>query len=229
MKISDHNLDTLIRAASDELLEDDVNYAKSLDTSTTQISDKAIRRIRRNIRNYDKETWWSNIPIACRRVVAALLVLCTISFGLCMSVTAIRAEIVSTLIKYYDKFIAVFYVYEETPPNLIEDFREPALQLNGTEKQTIVQADTLHMIHYYGENGLEIEYQQLLLTDSSSDVDNKDCSIKEVQINGHIAQLFSYNDERQTITWHDNEYAYILFSYYGISPDLIISIAESVK
>ena len=32
MKISDHKLDALIRAASDELLEEDVNYAKSLDT-----------------------------------------------------------------------------------------------------------------------------------------------------------------------------------------------------
>ena len=69
MKISDHNLDALIRAASDELLEDDVNYAKSLDTSTTQISDKAIRRIRRNIRNYDKETWWNAIPFSCRKMM----------------------------------------------------------------------------------------------------------------------------------------------------------------
>lgn len=229
MKISDHKLDVLIRAASDELIEEDVNYAKSLDTSTTQISDKAIRRIRRNIKNYDKEPWWNSIPISCRKIVAAMLVLCTISFGLCLSVTAVRAEIMHTLIKYYDKFVAVFYISEETPPCIIEEFREPALQLNGKEKQTIVQADILHMIHYYGENGLEMEYQQLLLTDSSSDVDNKDCTIKEVQINGHIAQLFSYFDGRHTITWHDNDYAYIIFSYCDISSDLIIFLAESVE
>lgn len=38
MNISVLNLDALIRAASDDLLEDDVNYAKSLDTSNAHLS-----------------------------------------------------------------------------------------------------------------------------------------------------------------------------------------------
>lgn len=223
------NMDALLKASANSLLDEDIELFDSIDTSNTKISDKAIRRIRRKIKNYGKKTLWESIPVGYRRVVAAILICCTVSFGLCMSISAIREEVVSTFLEWYDKFVSVFYVTEETPPSAIEEYREPRLQLNGTEKQTIARADTLHMIHYYGENGLEMGYQQLLITDSSSDIDNKNCSVKEVQVNKNEAQLFSYEDGSRTIVWHDNEYAYSIISYTSISSDLIIAIAESVK
>ena len=229
MNASDQTLETVLRNSAEALIDEDIDLIHSIDISKTEVSPTAIRRIRRNIKNYEKEPWWNHVPLGLIRVVAAMLVLCTISFGLCMSVAAIRTEFVQTIMLWYDKFTAVFYVTDETPPSFIEEFKEPRLQLNGTEKQTIVQVDTFHMIQYYGVNGLEIEYQQFLLTDSPSDIDNKNCTVKEVQINEYKAQLFSYADGTQTITWHDNEYAYVLFSYINISPDLMIAMAKSVK
>ena len=223
------NMDALMKASANTLLVEDIELFDSIDTSNTRISDKAIRRIRRKIKNYGKKTLRESIPVGCRRIVAAILIFCTVSFGLCMSIRAIREEILSTFMEWNDKFVSVFYITEETPPSVIEEFKEPKLQLNGTEKQMIIQADTLHMIHYYGKNGLEMTYQQLLLTDSSSDIDNTNCSVQEVQVNKYKAQLFSYEDGSNTITWHDNEYFYVLCSYGVVPSDLIIAIAESVK
>ncbi len=229
MNVSDFSLDLLIRASAHSLLAEDIELFDSIDTTNTRLSGKTIRRINKKIKKHEKKSWWEAVPVACRRAVAAVLVACSVSFGLCMGVSAIRGEFVGAVLEWYDKFVSVFYVTEETPPSAIEEYREPRLQLNGTEKQTIARADTLHMIHYYGENGLEMGYQQLLITDSSSDIDNKNCSVKEVQVNKNEAQLFSYEDGSRTIVWHDNEYAYSIISYTSISSDLIIAIAESVK
>lgn len=229
MKISDHKLDTLIRAASDELLEEDVNYAKSLDTSTTQISDKAIRRIRRNIRNYDKEPWWNSIPFSCRKIVAAMLVLCTISFGMCLSVTAVRAEIAHTILEWYDKFVSVFYVTDETPPSTIEDYKEPLLMLAGTEKLVIEQNPANHSILYLSNGIPIISYQQMII-DSMVKLDSENCAISNIDINGFDAQLFEYDDGSIATTWNDGQYAYnIVLNNSELGSDLLISIAESVK
>lgn len=229
MKISDHKLDTLIRAASDELLEEDVNYAKSLDTSTTQISDKAIRRIRRNIKNYDKEPWWNSIPFSCRKIVAAMLVLCTISFGMCLSVTAVRAEIAHTILEWYDKFVSVFYVTDETPPSTIEDYKEPLLMLAGTEKQVIEQNLANYFIIYCSDELPCLTYQQMII-DSMVKLDNEKCTVSEITINGFDAQLFDYDDGSLVVTWSDGQYAYIIsMDLSDIESDLLISIAESVN
>ena len=229
MKISDHKLDALIRAASDELLEDDVNYAKSLDTSTTQISDKTIRRIRRNIKNYDKEPWWNSIPFSCRKIVAAMLVLCTISFGMCLSVTAVRAEIAHTILEWYDKFVSVFYVTDETPPSTIEDYKEPLLMLAGTEKQVIEQNLANYFIIYCSDELPCLTYQQMII-DSMVKLDNEKCTVSEITINGFDAQLFDYDDGSLVVTWSDGQYAYIIsIDLSDIESDLLISIAESVN
>lgn len=229
MKISDHKLDTLIRVASDELLEDDVNYAKSLDTSTTQISDKAIRRIRRNIRNYDKEPWWNSIPFSCRKIVAAMLVLCTISFGMCLSVTAVRAEIAHTILEWYDKFVSVFYVTDETPPSTIEDYKEPLLLLAGTEKQVIEQSSTNYFVFYFADGLPGMTYQQKIINGMAK-LDNEKCTVSDITINGFDAQLFDYDDDTLAVTWSDGQYAYIIsMDPSDIESDLLISIAESVN
>ncbi len=230
MNASDPNLDALIKAAARDLLDEDLELFHSIDTSKTKMSDKAIKRIRKKIRNYDRESWWSSVPLACRRAVAAVLVLCSISFGFCMSVTAVRAEIVNTVMKWYDKFVAVFYVTEQTPPSVIEEYREPMLQLVGTERQVFQQGVSDYIVLYLFDDGQFMLYQQMTITDNSTDIDNENCIIADIKVGEHDAKLFEYETGMRKITWHDDEYAYIIsLDPYDIETDVMISIAESIK
>ena len=80
MNVSDSNFDALIKVASDDLLNEDIELANSIDVTKTVVSKKAKCRIYRTMKNYDKESLWSSIPFTCRRIIAAVLVACTISF-----------------------------------------------------------------------------------------------------------------------------------------------------
>lgn len=230
MNASDPNLDELLKASAKDLIEEDLELLHSIDTSNTDISPKVIQRVRRTIKNYDKVSWWESVPVACRRVVAAVMVVCTLSFGLCMSVQAVRAEIVSTIMEWYDKFVAVFYVAEETPPSTIEEYREPMLQLTGTEKQIIQQGPIDFVIVYFQKDYPVGMYQQMIITDNGANLDNENCTVSNISVNNYDAQLFIYDDGSKTITWHDNEYAYVIVTEsIDVATDVLISIAESVK
>ena len=230
MNASDPNLDALIKAAARDLLDEDLELFHSIDTSKTKMSERAIKRIRRKIRNYDRESWWSSVPLACRRAVAAVLVICSISFGFCMSVTAVRAEIVNTVMKWYDEFVAVFFVTEKTPPSVIEEYREPMLQLAGTERQVFDQNDTNYIVLYFIDDNRFMWYQQKIITHNSVDMDSEDCTVTDIKIGVYDAQLFEYETGMRKITWHDNEYAYIIsLDPCDFTTDALISVAESIK
>ena len=87
MNASKSNIDVLIKASARGLLTEDLELFHSIDTSKTRMSEKAMRRIRKKIRNYDKEPWWSGLPLVCLRAVVAVLVICGISFYLCIIIS----------------------------------------------------------------------------------------------------------------------------------------------
>jgi hypothetical protein len=230
MNASDPNLDALIKAAARDLLDEDLELFHSIDTSKTIMSDKAVKKIRKKIRNYDRESWWSSVPLACRRAVAAVLIICSMSFVFSMSVTAVRAEIVNTVMMWYDKFVSVFYVTDKTPPSTIEMYREPSLQLADTEKQVIQQSLTDYIVFYFMDGKPVMMYQQMIIGENTVKLDSENCVVTEIKIKDNYAQLFDYDDGSKAITWHDYQYAYIIKAEpYDYKIDLLISIAESIE
>lgn len=223
--------DMLLKVCARELLEEDLAIARTTDIADISVSPKALRRIRRSIQNYEKESRWDSVPVLWRRIVAAILLVCTASFGMCISVEAVRAEIVHTVMKWYDTFVSVFYVSETTPPSVIEEYREPTLQLAGTEKQVVLKSENGYCIFYMIDNEMVISYQQLVLSSESSDFNIENgCVPRTVEVNGYDATIFEYNNGCKNLTWHDNEYSYVIESYCTeIDSDMLIMIAESVK
>lgn len=223
------NMDALIMSAAHVLIEDTADYMRSIDTSDTVISKKLDKRIYKRIRQNSRENHWNRVPVTFKKIVAAVMVFCTISFALCMSVEAVRENVWNTILEWYDKFVAVFYVTEETPPSVIEEYREPELQLAGTERQLIEQTDVINQIFYLENEDVAMIYQQSVIGDESADIDSEQCSLREVDISNVKAQLFIYNDDSKTITWHDSQYMYVIYTYTEISDELLIKIAESVR
>ena len=225
------NMDALITSAAHVLIDDAAEYMRSIDTSNTVISKSLDRRVHRSIRKYSKKNWWSSVPVACKKVVAAIMIFCTISFAMSMSVEAVRDEVWNTILEWYDKFVAVFYVTDETPPSAIEEYREPTLQLAGTERQVIIQTESLNQIHYLLDQNLVMIYHQFVITDQSQKLDDEDgCFHETVRIGENEGNLLSYDDGRKTLTWHDNKYTYVIYLYQeNIDHDMLLSIAESIR
>ena len=230
MSVSDSNFDELIKASAKDLIDEDIELLHSIDTSNTEISSKVIRRIHRSIWNYDKEAWWINVPMVCRRVVAAVMFVCTLSFGWTLSVTPVRAAIVNTFIEWYENYVSVFFVPEQTPPNVIEEYREPILQLSGSEKVVVVQDEMLYQILYMNDSEICLAYQQMLMTKEFLDIDRENCKITDVDINSYKGHMFIYDDGTCNIAWSDKEYSYILTLFTAsVDQKTIIDMAESVK
>lgn len=224
------NLDALIVSAAHVLVDDAAEYMRSIDTSETVISKSLDKRIYRKIRKHNRESWWNSIPVTCKKVAAAIMIFCTISFAMSMSVEAVREEVWNTILEWHDKFVAVFYVTDETPPTVIEEYREPTLQLAGAEKLEAVKNDMDYLLIYIINDRKAMTYQQMLMTDHSSDIDSESCEVINMSICGYNAKLFTYSDGMRTLTWHDNEYAYIITIYsIEIGVDELLDIAESIK
>ena len=174
---------------------------------------------------------WNELPIVLRRAVAGILIVCTISFVMCLSVEAIRNEIVNTIVEWYDKFVSVLYTAEKTPPTEIEVYKEPTLQLADTDKNIIMKDSQFYAIVYTREGNPIFQYQQNPIPINSFDFDSEnDCIKSNVKVKKHYALLFTYEDETNILTWSDGEYAYIINSFTNeLTIDTLVLIAESIS
>lgn len=229
MSLSNHNLDAVIKASASSLVDEDVEYANSVDITNTVVSEKALRKVRKRIKTKE-HNWWSTLPVAMRRSVAAVLCICTVAFFTCMAVAPVRAEFFKIFINGYEKFAAIFYVSDNNTPETIEDYNEPTLQPSDTVKQIVMKDSNYYIIQYVKDDETVLVYQQSVITDSSSDVDNENCTMSDVEINENKAVLFTYDDGHKALTWHDDEYAYSIYSYStNIQADMLMLIAENIK
>lgn len=230
MSKGNSNLDALIVSAAHVLVDDAAEYMRSIDTSETVISKSLDKRVHRKIRKHKRDHWWNSVPVTCKKVVAAIMVFCTISFAMSMSVEAVREEVWNTILEWYDKFVAVFYVTDETPPSVIEEYKEPTLQLAGAEKQVVVQNKADHVVLYFINGERFMSYQQKVITENTVNLDSENCTKTDLYIGEYIACLFTYDDGIRNITWHDNEYAYIIScDLKEIDISILVDIAESVR
>lgn len=231
MNSSERTLDALLVVAVQDLVDAELETARTMDTTDVEISRRTLRRVRRKIKQHTRKSWWADVPMVYRRAVASVLIACTVFLGMCMSVQAVRAEIASTILQWYDKFVSVFYITNEAPPEYIEEYREPMLQIAGTERRLLGKTESGYYIDYLLNDQIMIVYQQKVILDESIDIDSEnECTRQFIKVNNYDAELFEYTNGERIVTWHDTEYAYIVHSLTNdYNAEMLISIAESVQ
>jgi len=226
---SDLNWDALLRAAARDLLKEEDDYLRTADTSKVEISQRANRRIEKKIKNYERESRWNSTPLVFRRIVAALMLACTVSFGLCLSVSAVREEMVKLIMEWHEEFVSVIYVADHEPPSVIEEYREPVLQLVETERIVVSKTEGQYHLVYVKEDEILLSYQQLKLTENSIDIDCEECIVEDKQVAGYKGQLFVYDDGSYAFTWSDTEYKYLICTLTpDIERDVLFAIVDSI-
>ncbi len=223
------NVDALLASAADVLAAHDADTFKAADTSQTTIPEETETKIRAMIRERERKNWWRNLPAYGRRGIAAC-VACVVTLGMVWSV---QAGVWGTVLEHFDKFAAVFFDTDGTLPAKIEAYKEPSIIPEGTVRRVTNQTNLDYTIWYEGDymgktEGLVIYRQALLVGELL--VDNEDCVITPVLINGGEGQLFEYEDGKTTVIWHDSVYAYRITSYIGyIDCETVLAMAESVQ
>jgi hypothetical protein len=92
-----------------------VKRPRSLDT-------KVQRSINRERRSWEFGTFFQY----GRRIAAAVLIACLLSFAAVMSVEAVRTTLWDTIVRFFDEFLSISYVTETQPPKQLEAIKEPS-------------------------------------------------------------------------------------------------------
>ncbi len=224
------NVDALLASAANVLAAHDADTFKAADTSQTTIPEETETKTRAMMREHERKSWWKKLPAYGRRGIAAACVACVVTLGLVWSV---QAGVWGTVLEHFDKFAAVYFNTDGTPPTKIEVYKEPQIIPDGTVRRVRNQTDYDYTIWYEGDymgktEGLVIYRQALLVGELL--VDNEDCVITPIKINGGEGQLFEYEDGKTTVIWHDSVYTYRITSYIGyIDCETVLAMAESVQ
>ncbi len=228
-KRNDRNLDALILAASDVLIDEDVEYLNSIDVSKTVISPKLDRRIRRRIHRESRKESMAKLMSYTRRVAAVFLVICSISFVLCMSVEAIRTRIWGTILTWFDDHVEIDFVDSANSTTGITAYREPSYYPDGVTAEPDGKTAEQYVVAYKRNDKLVAMYGQTPLKGDFEKA-HKDYEVEAVLINqtsGQIRQHKKGND--RVLLWHDGVYSYkIIGCADDFDKDTLIKMAESV-
>ena len=225
--------DYLIAMATLDAKNDDVEMFENLDTSDVVLSDQVVRKINRLIktshRNLDKHI--TKVRRILSRVAIVALVVISVMFTVMMSVSAIRNAVWNVIVEWYDKYLSVDYESNVSVslPATIEEVRKPTLLPQGAEEAVIFDNERSYFTEYYIENECCLVFHQSRLNTGETYVDSETVIIEEVMIGEFKGLLLTYEKNTDVkILWNDGEYRYTLTGY-GIDPEILIMIANSVK
>lgn len=223
-------LDALILLSAHVLAEQNEQAFLSVDTSDVVRPRSLDRKVERMIKREQQRRDYGSFFIAAKRVVAALLIACTVSFAMAMSVDAVRAAIWEIIVEWYDRYIAVIYETDADIPEVIETKHEPAEIPEGWTKRVLADAQGMYAIRYYRNDESVMLYRQRVIG-GNSHVDNENSSVENVTVGDFDGMLICLLDEgTYNLQWSDGKYAYTLsISCSDIAPEVLIAIAESVK
>ena len=223
-------LDKIIEESSNVLIEEDIEYAKGIDTSSVVIPKSTLRRVRKRMKREEKGSLWQSFPPALRRSVAAMLCLCTVAFVVCMADSSVRKEFFGIFVDIQEKYADVFHTSEEDVPKAIEVYKEPAVQPRGTERRVILNGVNTYIVGFFNDDERILVYQQMVIRGESAAINIEGCEVSDTWVNDFEAKLFEYEDGTKELTWNDGSYAYFIDCHSdSITAKDILAIAESVR
>lgn len=228
--VKNDNLDALILLSAQVLEESNLSRFAAADTADTVRPASLDRKVRRLIRQEQHARRAAARWTPVKRVVAAILIFCTVAFAAAMSIEAVRGAVWQAIVRWYDTYIAVAFEDADAVPKTIRTKREPTDVPSDWVREVRVDSQVLYKLAYLQDGERVLTYRQFPLQ-SDAWVSNDETAVQNVEVGAFNAKLVSL-PENQTfiLCWSDGEYKYALHSIAGsITPELLICIAESVE
>lgn len=229
--VKNDKIDALIMLSGDVLVQKNIDFYKSVDTSNTVRPKSLDRRVQSNINKENRKQIFSGVNIFARRIAVAILILCTLSFAVVMAVEPLREALWSVIVDFFDDYMTVTYVAETEYPYTIEETKEINLDKEDWEKQVVLSSDRIYYVNYSVDGILILSYSQEILGENEPWIDNQNSIVKDVKVGNYPATIiFRVNQQTYSICWNDGNYSYILDSHSpDISGEELIFIAEKVE
>lgn len=228
--LKNDKLDALILLSGSVLLSKNVelyqNGSLSLVKRPRSLDTKVQRSINRERRSREFGTFFQY----GRRIAAAVLIACSLSFAAVMSVEAVRTTLWDTIVRFFDEYLSVSYVTETQPPKQLEAIKEPSCSEQGWETQVVLETASMRCV-IYRKNGTKLlTYTQEIL-DGEAWFDNEDTEIEPITIGDRPAMLmFRNNQKTYSLSWSDGAYAYTLDAHVPeLTKEDLIHMAETIE
>lgn len=232
--VKNDNLDALILLSAQVLEESNLRRFAAADTADTVRPASLDRKVRRLIRQEQRARRSSARWMPVKRVVAAILIFCTVAFAAAMSIEAVRGAVWQAIVRWYDTYIAVAFEDADADavsvPKTIRTKREPTDVPDSWVKEVRVDSQSLHRVVYTKEGEKMLSYKQQPL-ENQAWTNNADSTAKEIFGGNRTAMLVTSKvTGHYTLYWSDGAYNYTLQSFSDdITPAGVIQIAASVK
>ena len=232
-------LDILIESAVEDSI-DEFDEFGSLDISDVEFSPPYKRRKRKIIRRYKYAPVIATAKKICSRVAMFAGVILTAALITVMSVSALREAIIGAVIEWYNDYVSIRFETEaptenieaepsqtEEPWEAVMKARRPRAIPEGVEEVVLWESQARVVIDYYADDSRFASYNQNMLNEHNSYVDNEDVVIQHTKIHGNDATIFkSPQKQERYIVWQDGIYIYVIVLY---GEGDLIAIAESVE
>ena len=243
--VKNNKLDALILLSGDVLIRKNVDFYKSVDTSSTVKPKSLDRRVHRNIKRESRKNEFGDFYILARRFVAAILVVCAFSFAVVLAVEPLREAVWSAIVEFFEDYISIDFsseaqfpteqvqlpATEAQPPTVIEEIREIKPGNTDWQKQVVLSSMSMYYVTYSDNETIILSFSQNLIDATENWIDNENSFVKYVKVGEYLATLiFRVNQQAYTLCWSDGEYSYILDTYSPeTSEEELISIAQTLE
>lgn len=229
--IKNDQLDAMILLSAHVLAERNEAELISVNTSDVSIPISVERRITHMINKERRKSEYGAVYKVARQVAAVVLIVCSAAFIFAMSVDAVREALWSTIVKWYEDYISVAYVVDDTPPMFIETKKEPTAIPEDWTSEVKLDSKSMYYIQYSLGDDVLMTYKQKLLNADEDWIDNENSVIENIKIrnnNGNLITIF--DKEFSYLMWNDGCYSYtISFDNSKIERDSVLKMAESLQ
>lgn len=228
--VKNDNLDALILLSAQVLEESNLSRFAAADTADTMRPASLDRKVRRLIRQEQHARRAAARWTPVKRVVAAILIFCTVAFAAAMSIEAVRGAVWQAIVRWYDTYIAVSFEDADAVPKTIRTKHEPTDVPSDWVREVRVDSQILYRIVYRKEGKKMLSYKQQPL-ENQAWANKADSTTKEIFVGDRTATLVTSKDTgHYTLYWSDGAYQYTLQSISNdITLALMVQIAAFVK
>ena len=229
--LKNDKLDALIIMSGDVLIKKNYEMYQNTDVSGVIKPKSLDRRVMRNINRENRKKEYGNLYKYLRRCAVLILVVCTVSFAVMMSVEAVRSAVWNAIIEFFDDYLSISYVMDSEVPDKIEQKSEPEIGRPEWEKQVVADNNSMYVV-VYRENGEKIiTYMQRVIDENNTWFDNENTEIQNIKI-GEMSAVLMFRTDMQTysLSWSDGRYEYSLESHSSeITKEDLISFAKTLR
>lgn len=227
--IKNDKIDALIMLSGNALVVKNLELFKNTDTSDVVRPKSLDRRVQRNINKEHRRKEYGSFYVFAKRCAAAVLIVCTVSFAIAMSIPPVRAAFFNAIVKFFEEYLTIAYISEAPAPEIIEEVRD-IKPLDEDWEKSVSEDDLIRRVLYYENGKIVLLYKQSVIDDVEMRIDKEAAVVKEVEVEKYRAYLiFKLDKQVYSLSWKDEEYKYSLETITPeISKEELIALAETV-